>query len=323
MNKKNNKLFIKVPVYISRAIERDKEDLHIFETTPKSMIADAEILIDKYNNSSDIVYTGKKSKSTTIGIKQIKCESMMFNEDPCLLLNVTSFKSNLLDGFFQSENDVNKQIRFKPKDQLCSDTNYFILYPSVNKDLENNKLYAYWHIFVYDDPSKDNYDMSSIARLLMREIVKVPIQNIKSEKLISELKKYRIISQVQIVMSSTSNDLDGIPKYMKQYSLSSKLKKEKKILIENMTTEDVLNTISDESFRKDFDKRQLKLITHNKRIFSMIQDFKDKLNSTIEDSFNYQIEVDEQDVRNGNIFKTDSIKKNIEGVFVNYLGIVV
>lgn len=319
MSLKEKKLYIKIPVYISQDIERDKEEIEIFSTSAVSLIEDVKSLINSYNDSPKIVYTGKKAKTTTIGIKHISYEDMNFNEDPCLLLKITSFKTNLMDGFLQSGKIENSEIRFQPDDQLCSDTNFFILYPSVNKDIENNKVQAYWHIFVYDDPSKDNYDMSSVARLLMREIVKVPIHNIKPEKLMSELQKYQVISQVQIIMSAVSNDMEGIPKYMTKYSLTSKLKKEKSINLDNMSTEDAINAIHDESFINNFDRRQIRFVTQNRRIFSMIQEYKEQLKSTIEDSFNYQIEVNEQDVKNGNIFKTENIKKNVEGVFSNYL----
>lgn len=316
---KTNKLLIKVPVYISQAIEREKEDFDIFRTTPESLINDAKILIDKYNESQRTIFSEKRTKTTTIGIKRVETSDVNFNKDACLLLKVTSFKSNLLDGFLASENIQQKEIRFKQDDQLCSDTNYFILYPTIFQDIEKNIIQAYWHIFVYDDPSKDNFDMASIARLLMKEIIKVPIHNIKSERLLSELKKYKILSEVHITMSSISDDMNGIPSYMKKYKLSSKLKKEKKISLDNMSSEDAIQAINDESFKNEYNRRQIKFITHNRRIFSMVQEYKEKLLSSIEDSFNFQIEVAEQEVKNGDIFKLDNIKKNIEGVFVNYL----
>ena len=51
----------------------------------------------------------------------------------------------------------------------------------------------------------------------------------------------------------------------------------------------------------------------------MLQEYRDKLSSTLDDSFNYSIEVDEKDVKNGGIFETERIKKNVEGIFSRYL----
>ena len=183
-----------------------------------------------------------------------------------------------------------------------------------------DKISYYWHVFIYDDPSKDSADMTSIARKIMKDIIKIPIRNIKSDKLLADLRKYDLISQVEITLSSFSDDdEDDIPAYLSSYPLDSKMKKERKIKLENMEINDAIKTLSDDSFIKSYSKRQVKFLMHNKRTFSLIQEFKDKLSSTLEESFNYDIEVDEKSVRNKTIFQIDSIKKNVEGIFTGYM----
>ena len=244
---------------------------------------------------------------------------MQFNEDACLLLKVTAYKTNLIDGYLQSDTLKENQLRFKQNDKLCSDTYFYILYPTIARDIEKEKVTAYWHIFIYEDPSKENADMTSIARLIMRSIMKVPIKNIKSDKMLAELKKYKLISSIEIVLSSISDDSEGVPKYLQNYTCSNKLRQERKITFENVNIDDAIKAFEDDSFTKDFTKRQIRFITHNKRVFSMLQEYREKLSSTLDDSFNYSIEVDEKDVKNGGIFETERIKKNVEGIFSRYL----
>ncbi len=86
-----------------------------------------------------------------------------------------------------------------------------------------------------------------------------------------------------------------------------------------MSADDAISAFEDESFTNSYSKRQLRFTTHNKRVFSVVQEFKDKISSALEDSFNYSIDVSEEDIKNGNIFKTEAIKQNVEGIFTRYM----
>ncbi len=311
---------IKVPVYVSEKMERDNNGA-IFPTSNETLIEDAKVLISAYNSNPNITLTSdKRNKTTTIGIKSIDVEDLFFNSDKCLLLKVTAFKTNLIDGYYQSANEEEKEIRFKERDKICSDTYFFILYPLLNIQAENGlKIDVYWHIFIYEDPSKTNDEMARIARLIMSKIMKAPIKNIKSEKMLADIRKYNLISEVEISLSVIADDDEGVPEYIQNYQFSSKLKKEKKIKLSNMSADDAISAFEDESFTNNYSKRQLRFITHNKRVFSVVQEFKDKISLALEDSFNYSIDVSEEDIKNGNIFKTETIKQNVEGIFTRYM----
>ena len=317
MEEKKKSLCIKVPVYVSQPIERENE---FFSVTNKSLIEEAKILINSFNSTPQkAIISEKKTKTTTIGINHIDCIDLQFNFDECVLLKVTAYKSNLIDGFLQSETLKENELRFKPNDKLCSDTYFYILYPTIVRNDEKEKVVAYWHIFLYEDPSKESTDMTSIARLIMRAVMNVPIKNIKSDKMLAELKKFDLISQVEIVLSSVSDDDDGVPKYLQRYKCSNKLRKERKMVLENVSIQDAITAFEDDSFTLDYSRRIIKFRTYNKRVFSMVQEYREKLSSTLDDSFNYSIEVDELDVKNGSIFETEKIKKNVEGIFARYL----
>lgn len=311
---------IKVPVYVSEKMERDNNGA-IFPTSSSSLIDDAKALIRTYNSNPEAILTSnKRNKTTTIGIKSIDVEEISFNEDPCLLLRVTAYKTNLIDGYYQSASEEGRQIRFKEQDKICSDTYCFILYPLLNTQIEDGlKIDVYWHIFIYEDPSKTNEEMARIARLIMGKILKTPIKNIKSDKMLADIKKYGLISEVEISLSVEEDDDKGIPEYIKNYQFSSTLKQEKKIKLSNMSADDAISAFEDESFAKHFSKRQLKFVTHNKRVFSVVQEFKDKMSSALEDSFNYSIDVNEEDIKDGSIFKTEIIQRNVAGIFTRYM----
>ncbi len=317
MEEKKKSLCIKVPVYVSQPIERENE---FFSVTNKTLIEEAKVLINSFNSTPQkAIISEKKTKTTTIGINHIDCIDLQFNNDECVLLKVTAYKSNLIDGFLQSETLKENELRFKPNDKLCSDTYFYILYPTIVRNDEKEKVIAYWHIFLYEDPSKESTDMTSIARLIMRAVMNVPIKNIKSDKMLAELKKFGLISQVEIVLSSVSDDDDGVPKYLQRYKCSNKLRKERKMVLENVSIQDAITAFEDDSFTLDYSRRIIKFRTYNKRVFSMVQEYREKLSSTLDDSFNYSIEVVESEVKNGSIFEPEKIKKNVEGIFARYL----
>lgn len=317
MEEKKKSLCIKVPVYVSQPIERENE---FFSVTNKTLIEEAKVLINSFNSTPQkAIISEKKTKTTTIGINHIDCIDLQFNNDECVLLKVTAYKSNLIDGFLQSETLKENELRFKPNDKLCSDTYFYILYPTIVRNDEKEKVIAYWHIFLYEDPSKESTDMTSIARLIMRAVMNVPIKNIKSDKMLAELKKFELISQVEIVLSSVSDDDDGVPKYLQRYKCSNKLRKERKMVLENVSIQDAITAFEDDSFTLDYSRRIIKFRTYNKRVFSMVQEYREKLSSTLDDSFNYSIEVVESEVKNGSIFEPEKIKKNVEGIFARYL----
>ena len=311
---------IKISVFVSEKREQD-DNCTVFPTTTDSLLEDAKVLINSYNSNPNLTLTSdKRSKTTTVGIKSIDIEDISFGDDKCLLLRVTAFKTNLIDGYYQSATENEKEIRFKERDKICSDTYFFILYPLINIRVGNSLQYdIYWHIFIYEDPSKTNDEMTQIARLIMSKIMKSPIKNIKSEKMIADMKKYGLISEVEINLSVIGNDDEGVPDYIQNYKFESKLKKEKKIKLANMSADDAISAYEDSSFTQNYSKRQLKFITHNKRVFSVVQEFKDKISSALEDSFNYSIDVAEEEIKSGNIFKAETIKQNVEGIFTRYM----
>ena len=314
---------IKIPVYVSECISLDNQSL--FANTIKSLIDDVKSILMNYNELSNVkpnsmVYTGSKNKTNLIGIKEITPIDVSFNTDQCLILRLTAYKTNLLDGYFQNKTNTQK-IDFQQLDKLCSNTYFYMLYPLIRRNYTTNQDEVYWQLFIYEDPSKVDAEMVQIGRAIMKKILKTPIKNIKSDKLIEDLKRHRV-ANVEITLSSfDEDDTDGIPIYVKDYAYTYKLKREKKINLSNMKIDDVLEIYNDTAdFNKDkYSKRQLKFLTEDRHTYSVIQEFNEKISETIEDSFNYKIQVDEEEVKSKKIFDIEEIKKHMEGVFYNYL----
>ena len=315
----NNSYEIKIPVYVSERIPLQQQSLFI--TNNDVLLQQVKDIIANYNSGKrKIVLPTKKNKTGKIGITSIEAIDMSFHSDKCLLLRVTAYKTNLLDGYYQDGKDTQK-IDFQQLDKLCSDTYFYVLYPLIRRNYSSNEDEVYWQLFIYQDPSKSDEEMVQIGRVMMKKILNTPIKNIKSDKLIEDLKRHRV-ADVEIILSSfDEDDADGVPSYVKEYSYTCKLKREKKIRLSAMKIDDVLDIYNDMAdFNKDnFSKRQLKFLTEDRHTYSIVQEFKEKMAETIEDSFNYKETVTEEDVKSKKIFEINEIHRHMEGVFVNYL----
>ena len=169
---------ISIPMYVSDMLKFDKDIL--FPDTPQSMIEDVLPKFQAFNDEkgSHIIEDQYSQSSTQLGISGIEVSTMQFGDDPALLLRVSSYQSNLVDGFFLAA-DEQDQHYFKKQDKICTDTCFFILYPKIFNSLLKDKRAAFWHIFVYLDPSKVARMMAKIARYFMQKIVKTPIRKVK------------------------------------------------------------------------------------------------------------------------------------------------
>ncbi len=259
MSKETKKYLIKIPVYISEKIERESETL-FSKFKLEDIIEEAENKFNKFNQSKNpyiITQRSNSSKTTAIAIERIDYERIKFNKDQCLLLKVTAFKTNFVDGFYQSQNKDSKEIRLKQNDKIGSNTYCFILYPISQATEEDQRINIYWHIFIYEDPSKTSDEMRKIANAIMRKIIGAPIHNIKADKMMEDLRKCKILPEIEIVLSSldNSNDDDDLPLALKNYAFTCSLKKEKRIKLNCIKVEDAIDTFEDQSFKENYSKR--------------------------------------------------------------------
>lgn len=323
MANQENEHVISIPAFISE-LKEINEDGAIFKSNTDQLIDDAKSLIADFNNKNHgTIITDKRSKKAAKqGIGYIEVVDLSFNEDKALLLKVSAYKTNLVDGYYQrikEDNSSKDEYKFKREDRICSDTYFLILYPIVKSNANTMKCQEYWHVFLYVDPSKESYDMKVIARYIMSAIIKRPIKNIKANKFIEELRKHSIIQSAEITFSSFSDsDDEEKPGYLTNYAIECKCRKQKTIRLNGMKIEDAVAAYEDTSFIGKYDKRQLKFINENQQVYQATQEFHHKMRETFEDSFNYSVTVSSFDVDSKRIFDTDFIKKKIEGLLIRY-----
>ena len=152
---------IKIPVYVSERILQEKQSL--FSNTPETLLQHVQDILANYNSKpNSIVYTEKRNKTNRIGIKSVSPIEVSFGTDKGLILRVTAYKTNLLDGYYQDKTDTQK-IDFQQLDKLCSDNYFYLLYPLVRRIYASNEDEVYWQLFVYEDPSKADDEMVQIG----------------------------------------------------------------------------------------------------------------------------------------------------------------
>lgn len=306
---------VKVPVYTSGNIINEE---YLFGSTFSQMVENTKTIINQYNN--DIgwhVRSDKRAKTNVIGINKINAIDCNIGSDNCLLLQTTVYKTNLVDGYYEGEN--NDVILFKEKDKLCSDTHFLLLYP--NCLLDNNGDVVYWRVFVYEDPTKSNEEVTRVAKLIMKDILKCPIRNIKEDKLLSELREQKIINGIEIKLTSLDDDDDDTPPYLLDYFVESKLKKERKIKFQNIPSIEAVEIYNDVNFQNSYNKRQINYLLNDRRVLTVTQEFQEKMNEVFEDCFNYSFNITEQELKNGDIFNVNFILKRMTDLIKNFMSI--
>ena len=311
---------IKVPVFLTDEKESTEEKDLFGNTMYSEMISIVKEQIEAYNkDESWHVTSDKRSKTSKTGVNMIDCFECKVQGVECLLLQATAYKTQLYDGFYQEGEDEKNIIVFKENDKICSDTHFILLYPKLVGIKSPFKLF--WYVLVYEDPSKSNDEVTRVAKLIMRDILKYPIRNIKEPSLLDTLKESRIINKVEITLSSITEDDNEVDVYLKEYKYECKLKKEKKILLENIPEEIARKIYDDEDFKLEYSKKQVKYHLINKQILSMTAEYKENLKRTLEDSFNYSFPVTQEQIKNDDIFDKNFILEKLEGVLTNFLSL--
>jgi hypothetical protein len=311
---------IKVPVFLTDERESTEEKNLFGNTMYSEMISIVKEQIEAYNkNVSWRVTSDKRSKMSTTGVHMIDCFECDVQGTECLLLQATAYKTQFCDGFYQEGENEKNIIVFKENDKICSNTHFILLYPKLVGIKSPFKLF--WYVLVYEDPSKSNDEVTRVAKLIMKDILKYPIRNIKEPSLLNTLKESKIINKVEISLSSITEDDNEVDVYLKDYKYECKLKKEKKILLENIPEEIARKIYDDEDFKLEYSKKQVKYHLINKQVLSMTAEYKENVKRTLEDSFNYFFPVTQEQIKNDEIFDRKFILEKLESVLTNFLSL--
>lgn len=311
---------ISIPVYISDLLPVDKETESLFPYTQELMIENAKTSIESFNSTpgNHLIEDNRSTSPVKHGISSIEVIDLDFDKDKSILLRVSAYQTNLMDGFYVDSKNSDEH-HFSTKDKICCNTYNIILYPKIYKNVLKGKHAAYWHVFLYLDPLKDNRIMSKLARYIMSIIIKSPIRNVKSDKFLNDIRKTPEFSKVEITLHTYNEGEDMEPDYVTKYKHETKIKQLKTLTLYNVKPEDALSALDDTSSVCQNARRTLRFETPEQRVFSSVQEFREKLSHTYEDSFNYTVTVSLSDVSSKRIFDIDFIKDKMQGLFTRYL----
>ena len=230
MSKEKNELIIKVPVFLSDRLEREKD---IFNgITYKEFIDNAKSKIEQYNTTDISVSSDRRNKTMKKEIGKIDVFENQFNDIPFLLLKISAFNTNL-EGCVITENETHQ---LENNDKIGSENNYIMLYPKI---IGEDKQTIYWIILVYDDPKKDSHEIISTAKLVLTKILNQPIKSIKLPSVLEELRRDKILPQIKMQLNSISfNENILEPKY-EQYKTSSRIIRKEEYDLNNMPLNEI------------------------------------------------------------------------------------
>lgn len=304
---------IKIPVYTSELIEKGND---LFGgVTNEHMIKYAQKKIDDYNNQEIKITSDKRNKTRKKEIDKIIYSSHKLGNVSVILLKISAYSTNLLDGYVFTD----KRIEFNPKDKIGSDNNYVMLYPHIY-GIDPNNYKFHWLIFVYEDPHKENADIIGTVKLVLNKVLNISTKNIKLPDVLDELRKIKTIPELQVKLSSVNFENNGVDIKYQDYLYNTKFRKIEENFFKNMPFENTQELINDNNFGLDYDKKEVKII-YGKKEFKITneqrQEAKDGFNQFIEEIYNEQSAITEAELES--IFNVDFIISKLAPVLENYL----
>ena len=158
---------IKVPVYTTSMLN---QNVGFFENvTCDEMIKFAKDKIEKY---AFPLKSTTRNKTLMTVIKGVKAEEVALGRDKALLLQISAYNTNFHDGYFEGV----ERIDITKDNKIGKDSNFVLLVPRI-KGLTEESYTCYFLMFIYEEPTKQSYEVSKLAKRLVREIIQIPVEN--------------------------------------------------------------------------------------------------------------------------------------------------
>lgn len=306
---------IKVPVYVSELI--DKPNDLFGGISYQDMVKSAITKIDEYNSNRGEIKKPKRNKTFEKHIKGIEYQEYPIgSRKKGLLLKITSFNTNLIDGFFEEQN----KIQFTKASKVGSDNNFLLLYPNIYGLDPNNYRYQ-WIILLYEDPNKENADIVATAKIVLKDVLRIDVKNIKLKTVIENLRQAKYANELQIKLVTQEYDVDkGIP-HFHEYLVSSKTKTINEYVYTQMPAEAAINLINKENFITK-GLQAIKRIFLNNREYKITQTFEEeaeeKIKEIVEEIYNSDISISEDDLQN-RLYDTKFVMDKLIPILTDYL----
>lgn len=306
--KKSKSYLIKMPVYTTTSIEKLEGFFGGI-----SFIDLVDFLKRKLNNFQPITSPNRNKTSITV-VNTIEPIDVKIGDVPCLLLKVSYYKTNLYDGYFES----NEKITFSQNSKIGSDSNYILFYPRI---VGIEKQTYFYLMVAYEDPGKLNNEVAKLGKLISNKVFDKPIMNIKISEILKELKEIGTIPELEIRFSSLEN-MDGdvnvkYREYLQKSELTKLRKQNFKDIPADKAEELVMDTNENDPYQKktSFYKIGKKEFRITKKI---INDTNAEINEFGEKIFNAESAITEQELNN-KVYDIDFMIEKMSNVISNFL----
>lgn len=287
--------FIKVPIFSSEPLF---EVRGIFPKTYESLVEDLIGKVNIFNDNGVVVPKNYRNSTQKKEINKIECFKEEVLNRPSILLQISSYKTNIGDGFIETETlqPMKKEYKFG------SDNYFVLLVPSIEKiDSFNSK--TFWTILIYADPFKETDDIISTIKLALQKILHLKIFKVHRKDVINEMNQLLEADRLDISYYSINNLSSDEDVELLRYRLDTSSNVIKKSLYENVPTSHVIRLLGESKYLKKFQKRVIKLLTKKKeyKIITTedINEINSKISESIEVSFNKKFPISMQDRESG------------------------
>lgn len=314
MNNNEKKLEIKVPVYTSEIFEKDSS---LFgNLTPSQLIEGIKKTIDTYTLNPFPITDEAKNKTTKREIDNVEYKECSFfnGNNPALLLKISAHNTNFADGYYQSSSKV----PIGKNDKIGSENNYVVLYPNMLSISPLKDKYQ-WIFMIYEDPHKNVDELIRTVKLVLKNLLKIPVRNIKLSEVMRELQE-RKVSELRVKYHTLTYDENEVDEKFSTYFTSGKITKQIEQVFKNIPHDDVEEILEIETQKSGWDKLSFKLFDRKKeyRITkTRISEAIGKISSSAEAIFNERCPIDESEL--DMIYEEDFIAYKLEPILYNYI----
>ena len=314
MKDKEKSYKIKIPIFTTEIV--GDSDGIFGRITYSDMIEDLKSKINSIQSESSFDNRNKTKKTV---ISKVNFTEHTIGDVPSLLLQISAYSTNITDGYFEAT----EKIAIQKDNKLGSETNFVLIYPII-KGIDSQNFTRHFLVVMYEDPTKDNGYVLKIGKIVVNQLLGIPIQNLKLPTILDELKSLKEIPELQIKYYGTRYDENEIDVKYQEFYQSGKITKSKEDFFKNMPfekVEEIINEPCGEEYQTKttkvfWGKKEYRI---SKEMVQNIKEAKEELKETAEKIFNMsapitQIELDEKSVHN-----QDFIIEKLSGALSNYL----
>ena len=247
---------IKMPVFTTHMM--DYEEGFLNRVTYDEMVS---YLKGKLANYTLPISSDNRNKTKKTVISKIIPSDVKIGDVPALLLQINAFNTNLYDGYFEGS----ERIQFTRDNKIGSESNFVLFYPSIN-GLSPGHYTCYFLMLAYEDPTKDSGEVSKLAKIVAKQILNVPVQNIKISMILDELKSIGDIPELRIKYYSLTESDNNVDVKYASYLTKTSLKREEIRNFKNMPFTTMESLISDSTEDGNYQKKEITILGGKKRI---------------------------------------------------------